>query len=41
VQGSATHNAELVVLEGLKHAILIEASERVAADVRDFLLRYR
>ncbi len=34
-------NAELVVLEGLKHAILIEASERVAAYVRDFLLRYR
>ena len=34
-------NAELVVLEGLKHAILIEASERVAAYVHDFLLRYR
>lgn len=32
-------NAELVILEGLKHAILLEAPERVAAHVRDFLLR--
>ncbi len=37
----ALPNAELVILEGLKHAILIEASERVAAHVREFLLRHR
>lgn len=34
-------NAELVILEGLKHSILIEAPDRVAAPVRDFLLRQR
>ena len=32
---------ELVILDGLKHSILIEAPERVAAPVRDFLLRHR
>jgi pimeloyl-ACP methyl ester carboxylesterase len=37
----ALPNAELVVLDALKHAILIEASDRVAAHVRDFLLRHR
>ena len=34
-------DAELVILDGLKHSILIEAPERVAPPVRDFLLRYR
>ena len=34
-------DAELVILEGLKHAILIEAPERVLAPVREFLLRHR
>lgn len=33
----ALPNSELVILEGLKHAILIEASERVAPPVADFL----
>ena len=33
-------NAELVILDGLKHAILLEAPERVANHVRDFLLRH-
>ena len=37
----ALPNAELVILEGLKHAILIEASEQVATHVRDFLLRHQ
>jgi pimeloyl-ACP methyl ester carboxylesterase len=37
----ALPNAELVILEGLKHAILIEATERVAPPIRDFLLRHR
>ncbi len=32
-------NSELVILEGLKHSILIEAPDRVAAPVRNFLLR--
>jgi 3-oxoadipate enol-lactonase len=31
-------NAELVILEGLKHAIFIEATERVLPHVRRFLL---
>jgi pimeloyl-ACP methyl ester carboxylesterase len=31
--------AELVILDGVKHSILIEAPERVAAPVREFLLR--
>ena len=34
-------DSELVVLDGLKHSILIEAPERVAPPVRDFLLRHR
>ena len=37
----ALPDAELVILDGLKHAILIEAPERVAPHVRDFLLRHR
>ncbi|UDL89939.1 alpha/beta hydrolase [Mesorhizobium sp. PAMC28654] len=34
----ALPHSELVILDGLKHAILIEASERVAPPVRQFLL---
>lgn len=34
-------NAELVILEGLKHSILIEGPDRVAPPVRDFLMRHR
>lgn len=34
----AMPNAELVILEGLKHAIFIEATERVLPHVRRFLL---
>ncbi len=34
-------NAELVILDGLKHSILVEAPDRVARHVRDFLLRHR
>ena len=34
-------DSELVILDGLKHSILIEAPERVASPVRDFLLRHR
>ncbi|MGR3984376.1 MAG: alpha/beta hydrolase [Gammaproteobacteria bacterium] len=34
-------NAELVVLEQLKHSILLEAPERVLAPLRNFLLRQR
>lgn len=37
----ALPDAELVILEGLKNAILIEAPDRVASHVRDFLLRHR
>ena len=37
----AQPDAELVILDGLKHAILIEAPDRVACQVRDFLLRHR
>jgi pimeloyl-ACP methyl ester carboxylesterase len=33
----ALADAELVILDGLKHAILIEAPDRVAAHVRRFL----
>lgn len=32
-------NSELVILDGLKHSILIEASDRVAGPLREFLLR--
>lgn len=35
---AAMPRAELVILDGLKHAILIEASERVAPPMRSFLL---
>lgn len=34
-------NAELVIMEGLKHAILLEAPERVADHVRAFLMGHR
>ena len=34
-------DSELVILKGLKHAILIEAPERVLGPVREFLLRHR
>ena len=33
-------DAELVILDGLKHSILIEGPERVAPHVRNFLLRH-
>lgn len=36
----ALPNAELVILDGLKHAILIEASDRVAPHVLGFLKRH-
>lgn len=36
---AALPNAELVILDGLKHSILIEAPDRVAEAVRGFLLR--
>ena len=32
--------AELVILDGLKHANLVEGPESVAYQVRDFLLRH-
>jgi len=34
-------DSELVILDGLKHSILVEAPERVAGPVKDFLLRHR
>ena len=34
-------DSELVILDGLKHSILVEAPERVLAPVADFLLRHR
>ena len=34
-------DSELVILDGLKHSILIEAPEKVLPPVRDFLLRHR
>ncbi|SVC01169.1 uncharacterized protein METZ01_LOCUS254023 [marine metagenome] len=34
-------DAELVILDGLKHSILIEAPERVLGPVKNFLLRHR
>lgn len=37
---AAMPRSELVVLDGLKHAILIEASDRVAPPVRQFLLAH-
>ena len=33
-------NSQLVILDGLKHSILIEAPDRVAAPLRQFLLQY-
>ena len=36
----AMPNSELVILEGLKHAILIEATDRVLPPMRDFLVRH-
>lgn len=36
----AMPNSELVILQGLKHAILIEATDRVLPPMRDFLLRH-
>lgn len=36
----ALPNAELVILDRLKHAIFIEATDRVLPHVRDFLVRY-
>jgi pimeloyl-ACP methyl ester carboxylesterase len=36
---AALPNAELVILDGLKHSILIEAPERVTPPLRDFLSR--
>lgn len=36
----ALPNAELRILDGLKHAILIEASDRVAPPMREFLLAH-
>ena len=35
---AALPKSELVILDGLKHAIMIEASDRVAPPVRQFLL---
>ena len=32
-------NSELVILDGLKHSILIEASDRVLGPLREFLLK--
>jgi pimeloyl-ACP methyl ester carboxylesterase len=32
-------DAELVILDGMKHAILLEAPERVADEIREFLVR--
>lgn len=37
---AALPNSELVILDGLKHAILIEASERVAPPVAAFLKKH-
>ena len=37
---AAMPNSELVILDGLKHAILIEATERVAPPMRRFLLAH-
>ncbi len=37
----ALADAELVVLDGLKHSVLVEGPERVAPHLREFLLRHR
>ena len=34
-------DSELVILDGLKHSILVEAPERVLVPVAGFLLRHR
>ena len=34
-------DAELVILDDLKHSILVEAPDRVLGPVRDFLIRHR
>ena len=41
IMADALPDSELVILDGLKHSILVEAPERVAPPVRDFLLRRR
>ncbi len=41
VMAETLPDAELVILDGLKHAILIEGPDRVGRHVRDFLLRHR
>jgi pimeloyl-ACP methyl ester carboxylesterase len=33
--------SELVVLDGLKHSILMEAPDRVASPLKTFLLKHR
>jgi len=33
--------AELLILDGLKHSILVEAPDRVGPPVREFLMRNR
>ncbi|WP_284165912.1 alpha/beta hydrolase [Frigidibacter sp. SD6-1] len=38
---AAMPNAELVILDALKHAIFIEATDRALPPIRDFLLRHR
>lgn len=38
---AALPNSELVILDGLKHAVLIEASDRVGPPVKDFLDRVK
>ena len=37
----ALPDSELVILDGLKHSILIEGPDRVLPPVRDFLMRHR
>ena len=34
-------NSELVILENLKHSVLIEGPDKVLPPLRDFLMRYR
>jgi len=37
----ALPNAELVILDNLKHSILIEAPDKVLPPLRDFLYNYQ
>jgi pimeloyl-ACP methyl ester carboxylesterase len=37
----ALPNAELVILENLKHSILVEAPDKVLPPLRDFLYNYQ